>query len=224
MLRLFALAGLAIDRACGSQAALGASRRHALHRHLHRGRPGAGQGRRHRAARLSRRRAQGRRASLDVYQRIDRPNQFVVLGAWADQKAYESHSAGDAAKKLNEKLATMLAAPTDTRQHNGLSVAPAKAGKDADLRRHPCRRHPAGEGQRRQRARAACRRQPQAFRQSAVRRLAADQPAQPFHRGRILGQPRRLRRPPDAEGNPRVPHEARRRCRARSTTSGSTRC
>ena len=40
-------------------------------------------------------------------------------------------SAGDAAKKLNDKLATMLASPTDTRQHNGLSVAPAKAGKDA---------------------------------------------------------------------------------------------
>jgi quinol monooxygenase YgiN len=69
-------------------------------------------------------------ASLDVLQRIDRPNQFVILGAWADQKAFEAHSAGDAAKKLNDKLATMLASPTDTRQNNGLSVAPAKAGKD----------------------------------------------------------------------------------------------
>ena len=69
--------------------------------------------------------------SLDVFQRIDRPNQFVILGAWADQKAFETHTAGGAAKKLNEKLATMLASPTDTRQHNGLSVAPAKAGKDA---------------------------------------------------------------------------------------------
>jgi len=69
--------------------------------------------------------------SLDVFQRTDRPNQFVILGAWADQKAFETHNAGDAAKKLKEKLATMLAAPTDTRQHNGLSVAPAKAGKDA---------------------------------------------------------------------------------------------
>ena len=28
--------------------------------------------------------------SLDVFQRIDRPNQFVVLGAWADQKAFET--------------------------------------------------------------------------------------------------------------------------------------
>src|SRR3954454_4059491 len=69
--------------------------------------------------------------SLDVYQRIDRPNQFVVLAAWANAKAFESHTAGDTAKKLNEKLATMQAAPNDTRQHNALSVAPAKPGKDA---------------------------------------------------------------------------------------------
>jgi quinol monooxygenase YgiN len=68
--------------------------------------------------------------SLDVYQRIDRPNQFVVLGAWVDQKAYEAHTAADASKKLNDKLATMLAAPTDTRTHNGLAVAPAKPSKD----------------------------------------------------------------------------------------------
>ena len=69
--------------------------------------------------------------SLEIFQRIDRQNQFVVLAAWADQKAFEAHSAGEQSKKLNEKLATMLAAPTDTRQHNALSVSPAKAGKDA---------------------------------------------------------------------------------------------
>ena len=69
--------------------------------------------------------------SLDVFQRIDRPNQFVVLGTWTDQKAFDAHNAGDATKKLNEKLATLLAAPNDTRQHNALSVAPAKPGKDA---------------------------------------------------------------------------------------------
>jgi quinol monooxygenase YgiN len=69
--------------------------------------------------------------SLDVLERIDRPNQFVMLAAWADPKAVEGHSAGDAAKKLNEKLSTMLASPNDTRQHHGLSIAPAKAGRDA---------------------------------------------------------------------------------------------
>jgi quinol monooxygenase YgiN len=69
-------------------------------------------------------------ASLEVFQRIDRQNQFVVLGAWTDAKAFETHSASDNAKKLNEKLATMLASPTDTRRNSALTVAPAKTAKD----------------------------------------------------------------------------------------------
>jgi quinol monooxygenase YgiN len=69
--------------------------------------------------------------SLDVYQRLDRQNQFVVLGAWADQKAFDAHVAGDSSKKLNEKLSTLFAAPTDTRTHSALAVAPAKPGKEA---------------------------------------------------------------------------------------------
>ena len=64
--------------------------------------------------------------SLDVFQRIDRPNQFVVLGAWSDQKAFDAHSRAPTTKKLNEKLATMLAAPTDTQVAQGLSVAPSQ--------------------------------------------------------------------------------------------------
>jgi quinol monooxygenase YgiN len=70
---------------------------------------------------------------LAVLQRIDRPNQFVVLGAWTGQKAYDAHAAGVHAKTLNEKLGTTLASPTDTRQHNSLSVAHAKSGKDPIL-------------------------------------------------------------------------------------------
>jgi quinol monooxygenase YgiN len=67
---------------------------------------------------------------LDVIERIDRPNQFVVLGAWADRAAYEAHAATDHSKKLSEKLATMLASPVDIRQNNALSIAPPKTGKD----------------------------------------------------------------------------------------------
>jgi len=58
--------------------------------------------------------------SLEVFQRIDRPNQFVVLGAWTDQKAFEAHAAGETSKKLNAKLETMLAAPVDIRRLAGL--------------------------------------------------------------------------------------------------------
>ena len=67
---------------------------------------------------------------LEVYQRIDRPNQFTVLGAWTDQKAFETHVAGENNKKLNEKLAALLASPIDTRQHIALTSAPHKSGKD----------------------------------------------------------------------------------------------
>jgi len=69
-------------------------------------------------------------ADLDVLERIDRPSHFVVLAAWADKAAYEAHTAGDPFKKLNEKLATLLAAPIDIRQNNALTVAPPKPGKD----------------------------------------------------------------------------------------------
>src|SRR4051812_42962081 len=67
---------------------------------------------------------------LEVYQRIDRPNQFTVLGAWTDQKVFETHVAGDNNKKLNEKLPPLLPPPIDPRQHTALTSAPHKSGKD----------------------------------------------------------------------------------------------
>jgi quinol monooxygenase YgiN len=67
---------------------------------------------------------------VEVLQRIDRPNQFAVLGAWSNPMAFEAHASGEQAKKLNEKLATTLASPNDIRQHTALSVAPAKPAKD----------------------------------------------------------------------------------------------
>jgi quinol monooxygenase YgiN len=72
---------------------------------------------------------------LDVFENIERPNQFVMLGAWADQAAYEAHKASAHFKALNEKLQSMLVAPVDTRMHMALSgstaVAPDKSAKDA---------------------------------------------------------------------------------------------
>ena len=63
---------------------------------------------------------------VEVTQRLDRPNQFTVLAAWKDQKAYEDHTATAHAKALTEKLAPSLAAPSDTRQHNALAVGEIK--------------------------------------------------------------------------------------------------
>jgi quinol monooxygenase YgiN len=70
---------------------------------------------------------------LEVTQRLDRPNQFTVLAAWTDQKAFEAHAASAHAKALNEKLAALLAAPTDTRQHGALAVAKIEAARGATV-------------------------------------------------------------------------------------------
>jgi len=65
---------------------------------------------------------------FEALQRVERPNQFVVLGAWANQMAYDAHVAGENSKKFIEKLGTMLVAPHDTRLHNALSLAQSKPG------------------------------------------------------------------------------------------------
>jgi quinol monooxygenase YgiN len=70
---------------------------------------------------------------LEVTQRLDRPNQFTVLAAWKDQKAFEAHTATAHAKTLNEKLMPLLAAPSDTRQHNALAVGDIKAARGATV-------------------------------------------------------------------------------------------
>jgi quinol monooxygenase YgiN len=69
--------------------------------------------------------------NLELLQRIDRPNQFVLLGAWTDQNTFESHFETLHAKKLGDKIGTMLAAPSDMRQHNPLSVAASRSEASA---------------------------------------------------------------------------------------------
>jgi quinol monooxygenase YgiN len=127
MLRFFALAGLAMT-VLGSPTALAQDAAFYTATYIEVGpilaRPGAV------ALNTYRKDARKDAVNLEVFQRIDRQNQFVVIGAWADQKAFDAHSASDPAKKLNEKLATMLAAPNDTRTHTALAVSPAQTGKD----------------------------------------------------------------------------------------------
>ena len=72
---------------------------------------------------------------LDVFESVERSNQFVVLGAWTDQAAYEAYTASAHAKALNEKLESLLVAPIDTRTNIAVSgsvaVAPDKSARDA---------------------------------------------------------------------------------------------
>ena len=64
---------------------------------------------------------------VESLQRIDRPNQFVVLAAWTDQKAFEAHQAAASTKELQGRLQPLLASPNDQRLHQALSVDTATA-------------------------------------------------------------------------------------------------
>lgn len=68
---------------------------------------------------------------LDVAQRVDIANHFVVIGAWTDQAAFQAHTATENSKKLVEKLASMQSSPVDVRKLHSLSVAPPKTGRDS---------------------------------------------------------------------------------------------
>src|SRR5262249_56037117 len=56
----------------------------------------------------------------EVVQRIGQPNQFVVLSAWRDQKAFEAHAARTSSTEMREKITAIRNAPTDERVHVGL--------------------------------------------------------------------------------------------------------
>src|SRR5262245_59999720 len=77
-------------------------------------------------------RKEGGNLRCEVAQRIDQPQQFVILSIWKDQKAWEAHGKGAASTEMREKLATIRNAPTDERIHSGLSVGPIDAASVPD--------------------------------------------------------------------------------------------
>ena len=64
---------------------------------------------------------------FEVLQRIDRPNQFVIVAAWKSAKAFEAHAAAGPARDVRAKLQPLQASPSDERLHNDLAVGPAPA-------------------------------------------------------------------------------------------------
>jgi len=68
----------------------------------------------------------------EVVQRLEQPNQFVVLQTWKDKAAFDASSTNAAAAAFRDKLKPMLESPYDERIHSGLSVAspqPAPNGR-----------------------------------------------------------------------------------------------
>ena len=64
-------------------------------------------------------------ARLDVLERRDPVNHFLVLAVWPAPEVHEEHVERSA--ELERRLERHLAAPTDTRLHNALSVAATRA-------------------------------------------------------------------------------------------------
>ncbi len=60
----------------------------------------------------------------EVVERLEQPNQFVVLEIWKDQKAFDANGSSPATTVAYDKMKPMLESPHDVRIHRGLSVVP----------------------------------------------------------------------------------------------------
>ena len=63
----------------------------------------------------------------EALQRIGQLNQFVLLEAWKDQAAAETHAKAAATGQFRDKIKTIQNAPIDERVHFALSVGPLDA-------------------------------------------------------------------------------------------------
>ncbi|MFL6797690.1 MAG: putative quinol monooxygenase [Xanthobacteraceae bacterium] len=60
---------------------------------------------------------------FEVLQRSAPANQFAIVSAWQDQKAYDAYLASAPLKELRDKLKSHLISAIDERTHNGLDIA-----------------------------------------------------------------------------------------------------
>src|SRR5262245_16527648 len=67
-------------------------------------------------------RREDRNQRAEIVQRIGQPNQFVVLLAWKDQKAFDANAARASAQDMRDKIAAIRNAPTDERVHVSLAT------------------------------------------------------------------------------------------------------
>lgn len=64
-------------------------------------------------------------------QRLDRPNQLVLLSAWKDQGALDAFMAAAPAREAREKIRALRLSPQDDRMHGALSVGTGEAAPAA---------------------------------------------------------------------------------------------
>jgi quinol monooxygenase YgiN len=64
----------------------------------------------------------------EVLQRTDRPNQFAILEAWRDAKAFEAHGGGASMKEFRGHLEPLRVGFYDQRPDTGIDVGPVALG------------------------------------------------------------------------------------------------
>jgi quinol monooxygenase YgiN len=60
----------------------------------------------------------------DILQHVERPNQFAILEAWSDGKAFEAHGGGAAMKQFRAELDPLRIGHYDDRLDTGIDVGP----------------------------------------------------------------------------------------------------
>jgi quinol monooxygenase YgiN len=68
---------------------------------------------------------------LGVLQGTLRPNQFVIVGVWKDQKSLDDNLNAAHTKSAREKMQPSLVSPNDGRSHTGFAVGSAQAPRAA---------------------------------------------------------------------------------------------
>ena len=148
---------------------------------------------------------------FEVFQRTAPPNQFVIVGIWKDQQSYDAHAASAHVKTFRQKLEPHLVAPVDERPYVGLAVGP-KDGAAIPAGSFVSVSHvdviPPKKDDGIAALKNSGRPDPQGQRQRPLRRLSAEGPAEPFHRGRGVARSQGRRRPRERSPYQRVPQGA----------------
>ncbi len=66
---------------------------------------------------------------LEVLQQCARPDHFVIVEAWQDQKSFEAHGSAAHTRAMHERLETLRCSPYDERLHHGFILAAAPASR-----------------------------------------------------------------------------------------------
>ena len=161
---------------------------------------------------------------FDVLTELGRPNRFVILEVWRNTTSSDAHDKADSTAKFRQAMDKVQSAPLDMpcQCRAVRRSSAARLSRGHGLRHHPCRRDRRPQGRCGGAATVDERRNEEGKRQSALRRVPAEEQTQSFHRCRSLDRPDGRRRTTPRRLTPAPFADSSCRCKARSTTNAST--